>query len=77
MNEFLMFSGCLAILVWPFVALWTLLTTIIRLIGRIGLWIVGMLIMIAGALLTLTIVGVVVGIPLLILGFLLVARALF
>jgi len=33
--------------------------------------------MIAGAVLTITIIGAVVGIPLVILGFLLVVRALF
>lgn len=70
-------SGCMSILLWPFVALWTLVATIIQLVGRVLAFVIGLVFMIAGALLTVTVIGAVVGIPLAVLGLLLVMRSLF
>ena len=70
-------SGCLAVLTWPFVTLWMLLSTMIKLVGWILAFFLGLLLMIAGALLTVTVVGAVVGLPLAAVGLLLVMRSLF
>jgi hypothetical protein len=63
-------------LFWPFVALWRLLTGIVLLAGRVLALLVGFLLMVAGGLLTVTVVGAIVGIPLAIVGILLVVRSL-
>jgi uncharacterized membrane protein HdeD (DUF308 family) len=61
----------------PFYALWRLLTWIVSLTGRLIAVILGLVIMIAGILVSITIVGLPVGIPLVIIGFLLMIRGLF
>jgi len=63
--------------VWPFVALWRLLAGIVEVTGRLVAVILGAVLMIVGALVSLTVVGAVVGVPLAILGFLLILRGLF
>ena len=65
------------ILLWPFYALWRLVTAILELTGRLVAGVLGLALVVAGGLLTATVVGAPVGIPLLLLGFLLVARSLF
>lgn len=60
---------------WPFVALWSLLTGILQLCGRIVAAALGLTLMVAGGVISLTIVGAVVGIPLAILGFMLMLRS--
>jgi len=62
---------------WPFVALWRLLTWILGLTGRLVAVVLGLVLMIAGVVVSLTVVGAVVGVPLLIFGFLLILRGLF
>lgn len=62
---------------WPFVALWELVTGILKLTGRLVAAILGLVLMIAGAILTVTVIGAVVGIPLVIFGFLLMLRSIF
>ena len=62
---------------WPFVALWRLLAGIVEVTGRLVAVILGAVLMIVGALVSLTVVGAVVGVPLAILGFLLILRGLF
>lgn len=62
---------------WPFMAIWNLVAFILRLTGRLGAIILGLVLMVVGVALTLTIIGAVVGIPLIILGFSLVMRGLF
>jgi hypothetical protein len=51
---------------WPVVALWRLVAVLL-----------GVVLFIAGGLLTLTVVGAVAGIPLMIVGLLLIARGIF
>jgi hypothetical protein len=63
-------------LLWPFVLLWRLVAGIVVLVGRFVAVILGLVLMIVGLLVSLTIVGAIVGIPLGILGLLLVVRGL-
>ena len=62
---------------WPFVALWKLIAGIVALTGRLVAVILGLALMLAGFLVSLTVVGAIVGIPLALVGFLLVLRGLF
>jgi hypothetical protein len=65
------------ILLWPFYALWRLLTLLVELIGRILCGALGLGLMITGVAITLSVVGAPVGIPLAAFGFLLLVRAIF
>ena len=62
---------------WPFVALWKLLAGIVALTGRLIAVILGFVLLLVGLLVSLTVVGAIVGIPLAIVGFLLILRGLF
>ena len=62
---------------WPFVALWNLVAWILQFTGRLVAAILGLVFMIIGAILTVTIVGSVIGIPMIIFGFLLLLRSIF
>jgi len=62
---------------WPFWALWRLVIGIVAVTGRLVAVILGLVLMIVGGVLTLTIIGAIVGIPLLIVGFMLIWRGLF
>ena len=62
---------------WPFWAVWRLLTWIVRLTGRLIAILLGLVIIILGAVLSITVVWSPVGIPLIIFGFLLILRGLF
>jgi len=62
---------------WPFVALWRLLTGILAITGRLVAVVLGLAFVLVGALLSATVVGAIVGVPLLLFGALLVIRGLF
>jgi hypothetical protein len=62
---------------WPFWALWQLVTTIIELVGRFVAILLGFVLFVVGGLVSLTIVGAIIGIPLMLFGGLLVLRGLF
>jgi hypothetical protein len=62
---------------WPFVALWKLIAGIVEATGRLVAVILGLVLMIVGVIISLTIVGAIVGIPLFIVGLLLTLRGLF
>jgi hypothetical protein len=62
---------------WPFVALWRLLAVIVELTGRFVAMVLGIVFMIVGALVSLTIIGAIVGLPLAVIGLLLFLRGLF
>jgi len=62
---------------WPFVALWDLLAFILGLTGRLVLGVLGLALMIVGLILTITLIAAPVGIPFLIIGLLMIFRALF
>ena len=65
------------ILLWPFYAIWRLLTFILEFIGRLLCVGLGIAMMVAGVAITLSVIGAPVGIPLAALGFLLLIRAMF
>jgi hypothetical protein len=62
---------------WPFVALWRLLATIVELTGRFVAMVLGIVLIIVGGIVSLTIVGAIVGIPLAFIGLLLLLRGIF
>lgn len=64
-------------ILWPFVALWDLVTGILKLTGRLVAMLVGIVLMIAGIAVSLTVIGAIIGIPLVIFGFMLTVRGLF
>jgi hypothetical protein len=64
-------------LLWPFYAIWRLLTLILEITGRIICAILGLALIAAGVAITLSIVAAPIGIPLAVFGFLLLIRALF
>lgn len=61
----------------PFWALWQLVSGIVLLVGRLLAVVIGGVFMIVGIIISLTIIGALIGIPLFILGLLLVLRGLF
>ena len=65
------------LLLWPFYALWRLLTFILKAIGRLLCGLLGLGLMIAGVAITMSVVAAPLGIPLAAFGFLLVIRAIF
>lgn len=62
---------------WPFAALWKLLSVIVELTGRFVAMVLGIVFIIVGVIVSLTIVGAIVGIPLAIIGLLLLLRGIF
>ena len=64
-------------ILWPFVALWRLVAGIISATGRLVAVILGVVLMIVGAVLTVTVIGAILGVPLLVFGFLLMIRGFF
>ena len=67
-------TSCLA---WPFVALWTLLTTILNLTGRLIAAVLGLALLIVGIVLTILVVTAPIGIPFILFGLLLLIRSIF
>ena len=65
------------ILLWPFYAVWRLLTFVLSIVGRLLCAILALVIMIAGVVITMSVIGAPFGIPLTALGFLLLIRSLF
>jgi hypothetical protein len=64
-------------ILWPFVAVWKLLATIIKLTGRLIAVILGLVFMIVGVILSTTMIGAIIGVPLVIFGALLIVRGFF
>lgn len=64
-------------LLYPFWLIWRLVIWIIEATGRLIGAILGLVLMIAGVVVSLTVIGAVVGIPLIIFGFMLLIRSLF
>ena len=62
---------------WPFATIWKLLAVIVELTGRLVAMILGIVLIIVGVLLSLTIVGAIVGVPLAIVGLLLFLKGIF
>ena len=64
-------------ILWPFKALWYLIAWIVGLTGRLVAVVIGAVLMIVGGVVSLTIVGAIIGIPLAVVGLLIVLRGLF
>lgn len=62
---------------WPFVAVWELLATILIITGRVVGALLAVAMMILAIALIMTVVGMPIGIPLAILGLLLMIRSVF
>ncbi len=62
---------------WPFAALWNLLALLLGLTGRLVAGILGLVFMLVGLVLMLTIIGAPAGMVLVIAGLLLLVRSLF
>ena len=62
---------------WPFAALWRLVSGILVVTGRLVAVVLGLVFVLVGALLSATVVGAIVGVPLILFGGLLVIRGLF
>ncbi|MEM1486039.1 hypothetical protein V6615_14385 [Oscillospiraceae bacterium PP1C4] len=65
------------ILLWPFRMVWLLIGFLFKLMGRLMSAIMGVVLLAVGILLTLSVVGAFIGIPLVITGFLLIVRSIF
>jgi hypothetical protein len=65
------------VLLLPFYAVWRLLTLILSATGRLLAAVVGLALVIVGLLISATVVGAPIGIPLGLLGFLLLLRSVF
>ena len=70
-------NGFVSCLTWPFRGVWDLITFIVRLTGRLLAVLIGIVLMILGVVLTLTVIGAILGIPLVLFGFLIVIRGLW
>jgi hypothetical protein len=66
--------SCLA---WPFVALWGLLSAILKLTGRLVAGILGLVLMIVGFVLIIPVITIPIAIPLITFGLLLIIRGIF
>ena len=62
---------------WPFWAVWMLLTGILKLTGRLVAVILGLALMVVGVVVSLTVIGAIIGVPLFITGLLLALRGFF
>jgi len=65
------------ILLWPFYAIWRLLTFVLEVVGRLLCALIGLALMAAGTAITITVLAAPVGIPIAAVGFLLLVRAIF
>ena len=61
----------------PFIWLWNFIAYIITLTGRLVAVILGGVLILVGVILTITVVGAIVGVPFFIIGVLLVVRGLW
>ncbi|MGA7192001.1 MAG: hypothetical protein WBW94_00105 [Anaerolineales bacterium] len=64
-------------LLWPFAMLWHLLATIVGLTGRFVAMILGIIFICVGVIVSLTLIGAIVGIPLAMVGLLLFLKGIF
>ncbi|MBI5670335.1 MAG: hypothetical protein HZC41_20270 [Chloroflexi bacterium] len=67
----------MAILLLPFKLVWSFTAFILQMVGRLIAIVLGLTLLLVGGLLIITIVGAPVGVPLALLGFTLLLRALF
>ncbi|HEX2697617.1 MAG TPA: hypothetical protein VHM28_07905 [Anaerolineales bacterium] len=66
-----------SILLWPFVALWRLIATIVELTGRFVAMVLGLVFIVVGVIVSLTLIGAIIGIPMAVIGLLLFLKGIF
>ena len=64
-------------LLWPFWALFQLALFILKFTGRLVGALLGLVLVILGALLTITLIGAILGVPLILLGVMLMGKSIF
>ena len=64
-------------LLWPFRALLQLTVWILKFTGRLFGAVLGLVLGIAGVLLTITVIGGIIGVPLIVLGLMLMGKSIF
>lgn len=62
---------------WPFAAIWKLLAVIVEMTGRLVAMILGIILMLVGGIVSLTVIGAIIGIPLAVIGLLLFLKGIF
>lgn len=62
---------------WPFAAIWKLLAIIVEMTGRFVAMVLGIVLTLVGVLISLTVIGAIVGVPLAVIGLLLFFRGMF
>jgi hypothetical protein len=62
---------------WPFAAIWKLLALIVEMTGRLVAMIIGIVLMLVGGIVSLTVIGAIIGIPLAVVGLLLFLKGIF
>lgn len=65
------------ILLWPVVLLWRLVSMVVQLTGILLALAIGFIFMVVGVTLSMTVIGAVIGIPLLFLGVMITLRAIY
>lgn len=65
------------ILFWPVIMIWKVFGSLVSLTSRLLVAIFALLFMLVGVILTITIVGGIIGIPLFVIGTMLLLRSLF
>ena len=65
------------ILLWPVLAVWKIITFFANAVGILITLLLGFVLMVSGFLLTSTIIGAIIGVPLFIAGLLLFIRGLY
>ncbi len=65
------------LLLWPFYALMQLVIWILKMTGRLLGFILGVVLIVVGVLLSMTLIGAIFGVPLAILGVMLAFKSLF
>jgi hypothetical protein len=69
--------GIASCLMWPFVAIWRLIAFILEFVGRFFAVTLGLILTLLGVVVSLTGIGVIIGVPLLLFGVVLIIRGFF
>ena len=67
----------MAILTFPFRLIWSIFSAIMEITGRLLAVFIGVLLLVTGMALTVTVVGAILGVPVMIFGGMLLLRGLF
>ncbi len=62
---------------WPFYAIAQLVAAILKLTGRFAAALLGFILLVVGGVLSITIIGAVIGLPMMLVGVLLIVKAIF